>query len=68
MSRHHIDFVALDLPLQHDRRGRSTIPWRSCWIMARASSLLMSSSWAICNPERFSPMRYRQAIQVLSGR
>src|SRR4051812_3071203 len=36
---------------------RSTIPWRSRWIIARASSLLMSNSWAICNPERFKPIR-----------
>jgi hypothetical protein len=28
----------------------------------RASSLLPSSTWAICNPERFNPMRYKEAI------
>jgi len=67
MSRHDIDFVALDLAGKGDRGRRSTTPWRNCWIIARASSLLISSSWAICSPERFKPIKYRQATQVFSG-
>ena len=46
---------------------RSTIPWRRVVSMARASDLSTPSSRAICNPERFSPMRYEQATQVRSG-
>ena len=67
MSGHHVDFVALDLALSTTAGWRSTIPSRSCWIIAWASSGSMSSSWAICSSERFRPMRYRQAIQARSG-
>ncbi len=41
MSRHHIDFVALDLSLQHDRRGAVDDPLSELLDMARASFLLM---------------------------
>ena len=68
MSGHHIDFVALDLALQDDRGTTIDDPLAEPRpIIARASSLLVSSSWAICNPDRLRPMRYKQAIQVRSG-
>jgi hypothetical protein len=67
VPRHDIHFVGFNFARQAYRLFLTSMPSRSCVVIACASPMARSNSAAICSLDKFKPMKYRHNTQTRRG-